>query len=190
MVVWERMRKVEMSSYLFILCPPYSGSTVLWKLVSTSEAVSSLPTEGQFIPEVKAILRATPWRVPLQLPWKDIKAVWDRYWDPSKPLLVEKSPPHLMRTHDIVEHFNPVHFLIMVRNPYAHCEGLMPGANETSPGPRNSRSAACGSRRRTRGTWPPPSASRTKNWPTTRRPSLEKSRRFSRRSRPSILVST
>ncbi len=32
-----------MPSYLFVLCPPYSGSTLLWKLLSTSQNVSSLP---------------------------------------------------------------------------------------------------------------------------------------------------
>jgi hypothetical protein len=38
---------------------------------------------------------------------------------------VEKSPPNLLRATEIAEHFDPSYFLIMVRNPYAHCEGLM-----------------------------------------------------------------
>jgi len=114
-----------MNSYLFILCPPYSGSTVLWKLVGTSDAVSSLPSEGQFLPEVKDVMRQAPWNPDVKLPWKRIKDVWDGYWDHDKPLLVEKSPPHIIRTGEILEHFSPVYFLLMVRNPYAHCEGLM-----------------------------------------------------------------
>ena len=114
-----------MNKYLFILCPPYSGSTVLWKLVSTSAAVSSLPNEGQFLPEVKDVMRRDPWNADITLPWTDIKKVWDGYWDRTKPLLVEKSPPNLIRTRDILEHFKPICFLLMVRNPYAHCEGLM-----------------------------------------------------------------
>jgi len=67
----------------------------------------------------------TPWDSDVAYRWDEIKAVWDSYWDHEKPLLVEKSPPHLIRTREIVKHFKPVHFLIMVRNPYAHCEGLM-----------------------------------------------------------------
>jgi len=112
-------------SYVFILCPPYSGSTVLWKLISTSIAVSSLPKEGQFIPEVTEFMRQAPWNADVKLPWEKIKEVWDQYWDQDKLLLVEKSPPNIIRTCDIVEHFSPVYFIVMIRNPYAHCEGLM-----------------------------------------------------------------
>lgn len=113
-----------MNSYLFILSPPFSGSTALWQFVSTSAAVSSLPGEGQFLPEVKEIMRKDPWNPDLQLPWEAIKNVWRQYWDLDKPWLVEKSPPNLIRTKDIVRHFQPVHFLVMVRDPYAHCASL------------------------------------------------------------------
>jgi sulfotransferase family protein len=114
-----------MSSYVFVLSPPYSGSTVLWKLIATSSAVSSLPSEGQFLPEVMDVMREDPWNADLSLPWARIKQVWDGYWDHGKPLLLEKSPPNLIRTADIVEHFKPAYFVVMVRDPYAHCEGLM-----------------------------------------------------------------
>jgi hypothetical protein len=114
-----------MNSYVFLLCPPLSGSTVLWNLISTSNAVSSLPREGQFLPEVKEVMRQDPWNPDVKLPWKKIKEVWDGYWDQDKPLLVEKSPPHIIRASEIAEYFNPVYFLLMVRNPYAHCESFI-----------------------------------------------------------------
>jgi hypothetical protein len=114
-----------MSSYLFVLCPPYSGSTLLWKLLSTSINVSSLPLEGQFLPELKELMRDKPWDATHALPWPEIKRVWESYWDTSKPVLVEKSPPNLIRTREIQAHFQPVKFVIMVRNPYAQSEGLM-----------------------------------------------------------------
>jgi hypothetical protein len=114
-----------MSSYVFILCPPYSGSTLLWKLVSTSSAVSSLPNEGQFLPEVEKWMRTAHWSDQTKMPWAEIKRAWNGYWDQDKPLLVEKSPPHILRAKEIAEHFVPSYFVIMVRNPYAHCEGLM-----------------------------------------------------------------
>ena len=118
-----------MNSYIFILCPPFSGSTLLWKLVSTSPAVSSLPKEGQFLPEVREIMRHEPWNPETRYPWERIKAVWEQYWDRDKPLLVEKSPPHIIRTNAIIEHFDPIYFIVMVRNPYAHTEGLMRRSN-------------------------------------------------------------
>jgi hypothetical protein len=98
---------------------------LLWKLLSTSKSVSSLPLEGQFLPELEGIMRNNPWDPNHKLPWPDIKAVWETYWDMGKPVLLEKSPPNLIRARDIVETFDPVKFIVMVRNPYAQSEGLM-----------------------------------------------------------------
>lgn len=114
-----------MSRYLFVLCPPYCGSTLLWKLLSTSGNVSALPKEGQFLVEVEDIMRDRPWDKTNAMPWPDIKAVWERYWDHDKPILLEKSPPNIIRAAAIAQHFKPAQFVIMVRNPYAHAEGLM-----------------------------------------------------------------
>lgn len=114
-----------MPSYLFVLCPPYSGSTVLWKLISTSNNVSALPSEGQFLPELQDVMRSAPWKTENPLPWPHIKQVWDSYWDDKKPVWLEKSPPNLIRTGEILEYFQPVKFVIMVRNPYAQAEGLI-----------------------------------------------------------------
>jgi hypothetical protein len=125
-------QQIPMSSYLFLLCPPYSGSTLLWKLLSTSENVSSLPLEGQFLPELKDIMRDRQWNADHPMPWPDIKKVWETYWDKSKPVLLEKSPPNMIRAHDILEHFQPVRFIVMVRNPYAQAEGLMRHNNWTA----------------------------------------------------------
>ncbi|MGB1141093.1 MAG: hypothetical protein ACPG1A_09355, partial [Halioglobus sp.] len=61
-----------MRVYLFVLCPPYSGSTILWKLLATSSQVSSLPSEGQFLPELEPIMRDKPWVKEHRLPWDTI----------------------------------------------------------------------------------------------------------------------
>jgi len=121
-----------MSSYLFVLCPPYSGSTLLWKLLSTSANVSALPGEGQFLPELKSVMREKPWVDDHVLPWTEIKRVWESYWDMTKPVLLEKSPPNIIRTQEILAHFQPVKFVVMVRNPYAQGEGLMRRNNFTA----------------------------------------------------------
>jgi len=97
----------------------------LWKLLSTSSNVSALPSEGQFIPELEAMMREKPWRREHVLPWPTIKSVWHSYWDSSKPILLEKSPPHIIRAADIAEYFQPSRFIVMARNPYAQAEGLM-----------------------------------------------------------------
>ena len=110
------------NAYLFILCPPLSGSTIL---VSTSDAVSSLPCEGQNVRGVKKLPRPDRWNSAIELPWAEIKRIWERHWDKTRPLLLEKSPPHVIRVPQIMEHFDPIYCIVMVRNPYAHCEGLM-----------------------------------------------------------------
>ena len=119
-------------AYIFILCPPYAGSTVLWQLISTAQNVSPLPDEGEVLPEIKDIMRAKPWDSECSLPWKTIKDVWEQYWDHTKPFFIEKSPPNLIRTQAILKHFDPAYFIIMVRNPYAHCEGLMRRNGDTA----------------------------------------------------------
>ena len=58
-----------MSAYVFVLCPPYCGSTVLWKLIATSDRVSALPDEGQFLPEVKDTMRDGEWDASRHMPW-------------------------------------------------------------------------------------------------------------------------
>ncbi|MEN8242210.1 MAG: hypothetical protein ABFS17_09840, partial [Chloroflexota bacterium] len=88
-------------------------------------AVSSLPVEGQYLPETADLMGNHPWKPETKMPWDKIKPIWESYWDLEKPLLVEKSPPNLMRAPEIVKYFYPVYFLIMVRNPYALCEGFM-----------------------------------------------------------------
>ncbi len=113
-----------MNKFVFVLAPPYSGSTVLFRLIETSAHVSALPGEGQFLPEVTETMRAAPWDKGQPLPWADIRAAWETYWDKTKPLLLEKSPPNMIRARDIEAAFDPAFFVVLVRSPYAHIEGL------------------------------------------------------------------
>ena len=113
------------SVHLFVLCPPYSGSTVLWKLCGTSPVVSALPNEGQYIPTVKQVLVRDPWAEERILPWPFIRQAWERYWDLGADVLLEKSPPNLLRARDMEPVFAPAYFLVMVREPYAFCEGVI-----------------------------------------------------------------
>jgi hypothetical protein len=117
-------------TYLFILAPPFSGSTLLTRLLATSSHVSvnnNLGTcEGQQLPELKAMLwerdSGSKYDSATGYDWAFIKSVWHRYWNPSKEILVEKSPPNIARFTQLQDHFLPACFIIMVRNPYAQCE--------------------------------------------------------------------
>ena len=85
--------------------------------------MSALPDEGQFLPEVRPLMRGDSVNPDKRIPWSAVEIVWRRYWDLSKPILLEKSPPNVMRADQIEEHFENAAFIAMMRDPYAFCEG-------------------------------------------------------------------
>ncbi len=116
--------------FLFILCPPYAGSSLMREIICTSPHVSAANIfrmgEGLGLPEIRRLIDyRTPWDENIDYPWAAIEAVWLKYWDTSKPVLMDKGPPNLFRAKAIQEHFKPAWFILMTRNPYAHSEGLM-----------------------------------------------------------------
>jgi hypothetical protein len=127
----QRWRKPAIGHrFLFILCPPYSGSTLMHEIICSSPNVS--PTnifgtrEGFGLPEVRRLVNIRKrWDETDEYPWPLIKKEWLGYWNISKPVLLDKSPANLVRAESIREHFTPASFIIMTRNPYAHCESLM-----------------------------------------------------------------
>ncbi len=114
-----------MNKYLFILCPGYSGSTLLWRVLHTSKNVSALPTEGQYLPGVREIMLRDRWNPTLTFPWEAIREEWRKYWDLDKPVLLDKSVPNFIRASQIEKVFDPSYFVIMMRDPYALCEAYL-----------------------------------------------------------------
>ena len=123
--------------YLFILSPPFSGSTLLNQIISSSKNVScnnNIGTrEGQTIPGVKKIMfDKKRWDEKKQIPWKKIKKIWRSHWFLKKPILLDKSIPNIMRVNQLKDVFYPNYFICMVRNPYAICEGVMRRSNKSA----------------------------------------------------------
>lgn len=48
-----------------------------------------------------------------------LKSEWRRYWDESKPILIEKTPSNLLRMRLFQELFQPSYFIIVTRHPVA-----------------------------------------------------------------------
>ncbi|QTL97686.1 hypothetical protein GM661_06645 [Iocasia frigidifontis] len=115
-----------MNKFVFLLCPPLSGSTMIKELFESSEAVSTFYGEGQFFAEAHNIIgRGVPrWDPNLKVNWELLKQIFFKYWNLEKPVLFEKSPPHLLRALEIEKVFTPAYFIISIRNPYAQIEGL------------------------------------------------------------------
>ena len=116
--------------FLFILCPPYSGSTLLNQIISSSKSVSCNNElgvrEGQLLPGVKHFMFTKDrWTQETKYDWQKIKNVWLQYWDHSKNILLDKSSPNIIHLNDIQKVFEESYFIIMVRNPYAQAEGII-----------------------------------------------------------------
>jgi hypothetical protein len=123
--------------FLFILSPPFCGSTLLNQILSTSDNLSCNNyigvREGQLLPEVKDIMfHNKGWDDDVKYPWERIKRVWMKYWDQSKEILMDKSTTNIMRVREINEAFDNISFLAMVRNPYAQVEGIIRRNNATT----------------------------------------------------------
>jgi Sulfotransferase family len=114
--------------HLFILTPPFSGSTLLLRLLATSPNVSVFNSdkgEGMMIPELQDTMMTERWNVEKQMPWAYIRTVFEKHWDMHKTVLIEKGSPNMIRADQIEKHFDNAHFIIMMRNPYAWCESMM-----------------------------------------------------------------
>jgi hypothetical protein len=93
-------------------------------LLQTSARVAALPDEGQKLPELRAMMRNQPWNPETVFDWEHISQIWHQYWDDSKPVLLEKSPPHLCRLASLQEYFAPARYILLLRDPLAICEAL------------------------------------------------------------------
>lgn len=114
-----------MTTHLFLLVPPCSGSTVLWRLLQTSPHVTSFEKEGQWLPGAVEHLGVNErWDSDLPVDWEAVRGAWEREWDSTSRVRLEKSLPHLVRAQQLSEAFEDARFLVMWRDPYAYCEGL------------------------------------------------------------------
>jgi len=112
---------------LFILSLPRTGSTILVRLLGTSKNASLFPSrnnEGQFLEEIRSFMRDGSWQETKRISWDYIKKVYEKNWDLTKPVLVEKSPPYVIRAKEIEKKFENPYFIVMTRDPYAWCAGL------------------------------------------------------------------
>lgn len=120
--------------FLFILGHPASGSTLLNLLLGTSELCSTFNLEGQFIRSVRSqLFTKDRWNPEKYIDWSFVKKNWMLKWDLMKPILVEKSPPNLVRALQIQKEFQNAYFIILVRNPYAYIEGARRRRNKNVP---------------------------------------------------------
>ena len=143
-IIWKNrlkrlIKRRTDNKFLFILSPPYCGSTLLNQILSSSRAVSANhdkgTREGQKLPFVREVMYdiggIKRWDEALDFDWEFIKKEWMKYWDITRPILLEKSPPNIIRTQSIQNFFKPTYFIVFYRNPYAQCESIIRKYNAT-----------------------------------------------------------
>lgn len=121
----ESLRRTATS--IFLLNPFFSGSTAMAALLLQSRltwtpwfnAEGRPAAEGQWVAEVTEEMRREPWNPDAALDWARIREAWLRLKPADRPILVEKSPPNMVRARSILEAFPNSVFVISNRDPYA-----------------------------------------------------------------------
>ena len=125
--------------YLFLLCFPGDGSSVLWHVISRNSNCIYFKPEGQQLYHKSGpihsdypSLEESIIRDKTRYNWDKIKGVWNREWSKRKDLnkikledriYLQKSPIDIFRADMLMEEFKGVRFILMTRDPYASIEG-------------------------------------------------------------------
>ncbi len=116
--------------YIFVLCPPFQGSTIIVELLNSSNKVTSFlnsPTksgESQWLYKKhgdKQYIK-NRWNPEYKLDMNMVNNVFNFYLNKKKEIYVEKSPPTICRAKMFEEYFSKlgkVYFIISIRNPYS-----------------------------------------------------------------------
>lgn len=134
----EERLKIGECFWLFILGCNNSGTTLLTQILDNHPSIRTLPKEGQRL--TKAIPNSAPCGVGRVFTQRMDLFRWTEESDASSVprlrydwacrfrrrsgILLEKSPPNTLRSRWLQRHFRPARFLVLVRNPYAVCEGI------------------------------------------------------------------
>jgi hypothetical protein len=120
---------MQTKKFIFVLCPPFQGSTLLINLLDSSEKTTSF-THATWAGEGHWLLRTNGdtnyennrWDPDYELDMNLVKNCYDKYWNHSKNIYIEKSPPSICRAkmfEDYFSKFGEVYFIISIRDPYA-----------------------------------------------------------------------
>lgn len=121
------MPELPQPQFLFIATPPYSGSTALVQVLNTSPYAMLLRSNGEGQWLVPSLCEGDRWDLDKPVDWNAVQQTWGKTIAQVNQLVgtiqvvLEKSPPNLVRLEALMQHFpNSVSFGFM-RNPYANC---------------------------------------------------------------------
>jgi hypothetical protein len=113
--------------FLFILTPPYSGSTALAEILNTSHRTMLLTAKGEGQQLVRGLYEKDRWQAAKPVDYESVKSVWLHQFQYVHSLVrtvdvvVEKSPPNMMRIEQLAPVFQRYSLVVNNRDPYASC---------------------------------------------------------------------
>ena len=130
---WPRVafEEEDQPHFLFIVTPPYSGSTALAALLNTSHRTMMLQERGEGQWLVPGLCEKDRWSQDKEIDYQSVKAVWLNKYQQMKrtnqniDVVIEKSPPNLIRIEMLSRQFREFSFLANNRDPYANCASIL-----------------------------------------------------------------
>lgn len=130
---WPRPAFAETSQphFLFIVTPPMSGSTAMAEVLNSSARTTLLQERGEGQWLVPGLCADDRWNSSMFVDFESVKAVWLSTYaqmQAAAPLLevvIEKSPPNMVRIEQLAAQFRSVSFLANNRDPYANCASIL-----------------------------------------------------------------
>ena len=117
--------------YLFVITPPYSGSTALAQVLNSAPSSALLQERGEGQWLVPGMGCSDRWDESKKIDWKGVRIVWEkriallRALVQNVEVIIEKSPPNMVRVDDLVSVFPNHTLLAFNRNPYANCSSIL-----------------------------------------------------------------
>ena len=116
--------------YIFVLCPPHQGSTIIINLLNSSKNVSTFLDCKTWAGESQWLYKKhgnkdyekNRWNPDYKLDMELVDKVFNIYLNKNKEIWVEKSPPSICRAKMFQDYFSKlgeVYFIISIRNPYS-----------------------------------------------------------------------
>ena len=130
---WPRPQYDENNQphFLFIITPPFSGSTALSELLNTSHRTMILQERGEGQWLIPGLSENDRWDPNKEIDYLSVKAVWlNKFQEIQKltqniDVVIEKSPPNIMRIENISRQFKNYSFIANNRDPYANCASIL-----------------------------------------------------------------
>jgi hypothetical protein len=117
--------------FVFIFTPPYSGSTALAKVLNSAWSSMALTSdcEGQWL--VPGLCKSDRWDPGKWVDWESVRLTWlskvrmvEELTGKAR-IVIEKSPPNLVRHNELLATFPNHEIIVFNRNPFANCSSIL-----------------------------------------------------------------